>query len=291
MTSLFDVKAALPSATPSITMFATRRTGDDREQRLAARARDLSKVFRVTGKATDMGDTVTIASKRRTLTLYPASDSFWYHDEQLFANEDRKHSKTLPDAKAARELATRFLAENWLLPSFAYVHSTSFTSVAIRKDGARKAEEFRTEIHVNFRYKLDGLPVFGPGAKSRVSFVDAKTRSGVFQFWRSPQQLEEPRPLMSPSLAIELFSRNFRFAKLKRDTAKGTISGVELGYFAMSPTAVQNYLIPVYQVVGTIRTDALPRYDFKHYVVAVKYSDADVKAMGINIGNVKSVVF
>ena len=41
----------------------------------------------------------------------------------------------------------------------------------------------------------------------------------------------------------------------------------------------------------TINTKALPKYDFNHYIVAVKYEEQDVKAMEVSIKGVKAMVF
>jgi hypothetical protein len=88
-----------------------------------------------------------------------------------------------------------------------------------------------------------------------------------------------------------MYGKNFRFAQLKNTSDKVAINQMDLGYFAMSPADTQNYLIPVYRITGVVSTEALPEYAFTHYIVAVKYTAADVKSMGHNIGNVKSLVF
>jgi hypothetical protein len=69
------------------------------------------------------------------------------------------------------------------------------------------------------------------------------------------------------------------------------MSEMEPGYYAMSPTDIQNSPIPVYKISGTLTTEVLPEYSFNHYVVAVQYSVDDVKGNGVNIGSANAMVF
>jgi regulatory protein YycI of two-component signal transduction system YycFG len=292
MSKLFQFNGKLPQAGDDITIYETMQTKEQRESNLKARNESLSKIFGIAkGKTLDLGDKLQITEKTKNVSLYAASDSFWYQDDKLFASENKKQGLKLPEPKLAEDIAKRFLKSNGLLLSAAEFHSTSYTTVAVNKEGSSKVDEYNTELHVNFRYTLDKLPVFGPGAKTRVSLVDENTQSGVYHFWRDPKPAKRRMKLLSPELALELFYKNFRFAQLNPDTAKATIDDMQLGYYAMSPTDVQNYLVPVYRVTGTISTETFPRYDFTHYIVAVKYTDDDVKAMGVSIKGVKSMVF
>lgn len=290
--NLFELTGKLPSVKDEITIFSTRQTKEQRENRIKSSAKNLSKIFRIKGRLIEGGNKSRITEKTRQIYLYTASDSFWYQDGALFANENRAHTKRLPGEKKAQRSAIDFLEKNKLLIPGAKIYSTTYTTVAIRKDGSDKIDEFNTEVHVNLRYELDGLPVFGPGAKTRVSFINSNKTSGVYHFWRNPESVETKRKLLSPELALEVFYKNFRFANLKsNESAKGIIKSVELGYFAFPPTDVQNYLLPVYRIRGTIRTKEFPKYDFDHYVVAIKYTDVDVKSMGLNINGAKAMVF
>ena len=144
---------------------------------------------------------------------------------------------------------------------------------------------------MNFKYTLDHYPVFGPGAKTRVSMVSTTNLSSVYHFWRTINPVKEKRQVLLPELALEIFSKNFRFSELNPDSTKVIIKKMKLGYFAMSPGDVQNYLIPVYQISGTTSNMAMPVYDFDLYVVAIKYSEKDVEKMGLDIGGAKGMVF
>jgi regulatory protein YycI of two-component signal transduction system YycFG len=290
--SLFEFTDKLPQVGDEITVFSTKQPKELREKNIKNTAKALAKIFGLKGKLIDGGDRFILSEKAKRIALYTASDSFWYQDEDLFASEDKKLAKHLPSDKVAKETAVKFLESNKLLLPGASVYSSSFTTVAVNKAGSDKVDEYNTEIHVNFRYTIDKLPVFGPGAKTRVSFVDVKNTSGVYHFWRNAEPQKEKRKLLNPELALEIFYKNFRFSQLQNtDLAKVTIKTIELGYFAMPPTDVQNYLIPVYRIRGTISTKELPKYDFDHYIVAIKYDESDVKSMGISIKGMKAMVF
>jgi hypothetical protein len=288
--SIFQINANLPSAGKDITIYSTQQTREMRDKSIDYRAANLRNIFGLEGAMKDLGDKLSITDKNRSINLYSASDSFWFQDDDFFASEKRPAEK-LPDEKTAIELATRFFKSNELLLPSAAVHSVSYTTVAVNGPDSDKVDEYNTEVHVNFRHSLEELPIFGPGAKSRISLAGSQTTSGVYQFWRNPQPLKERRELLNPELSLEVFLRNFRFAQLKTDAAKATVDNMTLGYFALSPTAVQNYLLPVYRVTGTISTEALPEYNFDHYIVAVKYTEADVRSMGVSIAGVNAMVF
>lgn len=288
---LFEFTGKLPETNDSITIFSTRLTKEQREKNTIEGATVLSKIFKLKGKPVDSGDKHYIVQRSKRLTLYPASNSFWYMDEALSAAEDKKFSENLPDEKFAKDAAMKFLERNKLLIQGAAVYSASFTTMAVNKPKTEKADEYNTEVHVNFRYTLDKLPVFGPGAKTRVSFVDTKRMSGVYHFWRNAEPTNK-RPILKPDLALELFNKNFRFEELKKDNVeKAVIHSMELGYFALPPNDVQHFLIPVYRLRGSISTKQFPRYDFDHYVVAVRFEEEDVKTMGVSIKGVKAMVF
>lgn len=290
-TKIFKLEAKLPKVGKQVAIFTSATDSETRERKTAESLRSLSKIFGLNGQAANDGEKMILAEKSKSVSIYQASNSFWYQDDDFFAREDKKFSQKLPDVKTAQEKARKFLSENGLLLDNASFHSVTHTTIVAAKPGEKKADEYNTEVHVNLRYSLDGLPVFGPGAKTRVSFVTDRINSGVYHFWREVTQEKKARDLIDPELALEIHAKNFRFAGLKEGAAKVTIKKVELGYFALSPTELQRALIPVYKVSGIVSTEAFPEYAFNHHVVAVKYTENDVKTMGFNIGNAKSLVF
>lgn len=289
--NIFKFSGELPQINHTVPIYRTSKTDEEQKESINSRIRKLTKIFDIKNETKNLGDTFQLQDDSRMLAIYPSSDSFWYSDEELFASENKEQSKNIPNAKDARIIATEFLEKNELLLPNAAIYSESYTTVAIKKDGQKGIDEYNTEIHVNFRYSIEDIPVFGPGAKSRVSLIDENTTSGVYHFWRDPVEVVEKRELLDPDLALELFTKNFRFSELKEESAKVVIREMEQGYFAMTPTAWQNFLIPVYRLQGTVSTKEFPKYDFDLHIVAVRYSDKDIRKMGLSMNGAKSIVF
>jgi hypothetical protein len=293
MKKIFEFTGKLPQTDSIVTFYNTSRSIEEKGKTADLRMQKLSKIFGINSKMVDLGDTYQLQEKSKMLTIYPASDSFWFQDDEFFACEDKKQSKNVPDSKAANDIAIEFLKKNDLLLPNASKPTVSYTTVVIDKDGGKTIEEYNTEIHLNFRYTIDKLPVFGPGAKTRVSLIDNKTISGVYHFWREPvnvaekivaeKSIESKRKLLTPENALDLFSENMRFAQLKEGAAKVVIKNMELGYFAMSPTEEQTYLIPVYRYQGIVSTEVFENHEFDLHSVAINYTENDLKSMGISI--------
>ncbi|MBL7828132.1 MAG: hypothetical protein JNJ57_15990, partial [Saprospiraceae bacterium] len=156
------------------------------------------------------------------------------------------------------------------------------------------------EIHSQFGYMLGKYPVFGPGAKTVVSFVGTEI-SEEMNFWRKPEKQVSTLEIISPVTALNLLSKDKRFinvAKLSKD--KNFLSNgrfyddVELGYYALSPMLSQKFYVPVYKIRGTFESrinlnfknihlsgsnqDTF-RYDFENYVLALH---GNAKGLGLN---------
>lgn len=305
---LFEFRGTLPTTENTFaTVYKASSIIESSQKSLPGTIENLSRTFGITGTTSNLGDTYQVREQSKILTVYPFSDSFWYYDADLFANEDILHSRNLPDPKSARVLANEFLERNNLLQPNARLTFHSYSTVTSEKINERpniktvksrliktkidRVKEYNTEIHLHYHYSLDNLPVYGPGAKTRVSFVDQQTVSGLYHFWRNPIQTQEKRRLLHPELALELFSRNPRFAQLKESSAQVVISEMGYGYYALPPREIQNYLLPVYVFHGTVKTKALPSYEFTLYMVSVRYTENEIKDMGVDIDMTKSVVF
>ncbi len=309
---LFNFTGTLPKTTnENATVFQASDSSESREKSLPTTIDLLSQTFDIKSPISHLGDIYRLQENSKILTIYPFSDSFWFYDDNLFANEDFKQSKNIPNPRSAVIIANDFLAEkNLLLPnsqlvshSYSTVRSQKIDNKVIqsgclwplkknpRKERIERIDEYNTEIHLNYLYTLDDLPVFGPGAKTRVSLVDSQTVSGVYHFWRNPLRTSEKRKLLSPEFALEVFCKNPRFADLKEDSARVLITEMDYGYYALPPRVAQKYLLPVYIFRGSVSTETIPNYEFNLHMVSVKYTDAEVKEFGVDIKEARSVVF
>ncbi|HLW33921.1 MAG TPA: hypothetical protein VKX40_16795 [Aequorivita sp.] len=305
---LFDFRGTLPAPENTFaSVYKTSNTIEPSHKSVSGTIENLSRIFGITGPTSNLGDTLQVRERSKVLTVYPFSDSFWYYDADLFANENILNSQNLPDPKSARVLANEFLGRNKLLQPNAQLMFHSYSTVTSKniyerpnirdktsrliKTQRERVKEYNTEIHLHYQFQLDNLPVYGPGAKTRLSFADPQTISGLYHFWRNPIQTKEKRRLLNPELALELFSRNPRFAQLEESSAQVIISEMEYGYYALPPREIQNYLLPVYIFHGTVTTKKLPSYEFTLYMVSVRYTDNEIKEMGVDIGMTKTIVF
>lgn len=134
---------------------------------------------------------------------------------------------------------------------------------------------------IKFLYKIEGIPVYGPGAKTLV-FVEpenGKSRiTGAFHAWR---ETGNSRRLELPEIEKLLAVGMLRDPELMLYHKRGhtiEITRLEFGYFAMPAFMKQIYLFPAYQIEGSIMNPKdESRFFFGKYHHAVppkQYKDA-----------------
>ena len=246
-----------------------------------------------------------IQQDARILKLFKATGSFHFYDRNLVA-------PTVPDLaiqnpKSAKTNAVNLIKSQSLLYDFetkkapfqtfycgvGYTVAKTANAVVTDKGNwevLEETESYKTEIQSQFGYKLGGLPVFGPGAKTIISNVGKKISEQI-HYWRTPDQIVSEREIVSPETAIARLGKDARFVKVQRINKKypGQSSGrfyddVELGYYATPPFNNQRFYIPVYKIRGTFESriqvlndqkekkngaNGTFRYDFTHYVSAL----------------------
>ena len=158
-----------------------------------------------------------------------------------------------------------------------------------------ESEPYKTEIRAHFGYLINGLPVFGPGAKTIISNV-GEALSEEIHFWKNPGEIVSEREIIAPDTAISRLCKENQFLKVMKLHKKhpGQSSGrfyddVELGYYATPPSNKQRFYIPAYKIRGTFESriklsntkpnnqnqeDDTFRYDFVHFVSAM-HGDAE----------------
>ena len=177
--------------------------------------------------------------------------------------------------------AERLLEKLKIDTQFIKLHSVSNTIAASSKSPKdEKGEQFPTSVNVNFNYELDGLPLFGSGAKTQVSYINNDQAVEILHFYRTPKQ-DGKTEVITPEKAVQQVVDNYRFAQLKdSERNTGEITDVTLGYFTASPTDLQRYLVPVYKVKGSVSTPALENYEFNLFVIASTESQDMAKRKG-----------
>jgi hypothetical protein len=182
------------------------------------------------------------------------SGSVWYADESKAYNEAYA-PENLPSEDEAKEIADDFLQSlvGEAIPEPEFVEY-EFLRVGETKTVAYEleTEEIETwtnhlDVHYSFG-ELDGIPVWGPGAKIRVSVGDEGEVIGLHYVWREIKEDFGAYPAISKDDAIDIFKESLGEEPEKLNA--------ELVYYAESQYEEQYFLQPYYVFSGTMMVDA-----------------------------------
>ncbi len=283
MRDLIDMRAELPDAPATIPMFAAStaaRLGDrdgKGEAAFVKRARQAIRTFGVPGEPTDEGERLVVRDGPRTLQVYRASDSVWWVDFDRAYGDAPDASSELPSEGDALLRARAELERARLDMRDAAEATTAPVRVAVQ-EGDAEPRGLDVALDVNLAFSLAGRPVFGPGAKAKVTFAGGGEVAQVLYFWRRPARARA-MPLIPADEAFARFARDPAFYRLRKTDAAVEVRDVQLGYYALPPGDFQRLYVPVYAVDATVRTRELPAYDFRRHVVAVDVSPGQAKAL------------
>ena len=223
----------------------------------------LKDSFGIDGQLSDAGDRLVLQDKEniRVLQMYKPSDSFLYFDRSLVSPTDPKYADSILSAEVAKQRAHLWIEKNGLLNQYPVYQGLAYTkAIAFQADINQYAEkqsedkEYNTEIKACFGFQIEQTPVLGPGAKIMISFA-GDTMSQVAYFWRNPVTSPVGEQKIFPPESVKRYlARDPRFAHLDPLESKIRINEINLGYYALSPYAIQRYYFPVYQLKGIVET-------------------------------------
>ena len=221
-----------------------------------------------------------IRDESGTLEIFNASGSIWWSKILNKKSESRNSIHLLKDEIAISE-ADSYLKKVKLDDNDAKPVLVTLNKTIFQKSKNENPEEVISRQHVNYKFWVNNFPVWGPGAKIRVTFGHQKEIIEVYKFWRNLKQGSEYEndkfKIIDTPRAIEIFKSNKAFADLSEQTAEVKVSEIDIGYYAMPPREVQPCLIPVYRFTGFVLTKRLGRYDFNKYVVATDVTNTQLK--------------
>jgi len=286
--SLFNLNTKLPKHISDIPMYRTfhfnsaSRKNKEFMNHIEKRLAFLRSNFKTEGEVRDLGDQLIIRNEKEALELYFGSDSFWWTDRENAYSENKDLAKNLPDERQAIRSAEKLLEALQIDTSSMKLHSVQHNFAAFSESPKdENAEKFPTSTNVNFMHELDGLPVFGSGAKTQLSFINNDQLVEFLHFNRIPKAEKRTVEIISPEEAVQQVFDNKRFAILKEQgKSSGEITDVSLGYYAAAPSDFQKFLIPVYKVKGSVAAPKLDHYDFNLFVIASKASQELAKQKG-----------
>jgi hypothetical protein len=241
---------------------------------LRARLKASAQRFGIKAAPQDLGDRMVLRGTSEVLEVFSASDSLWWTDvERAYRTTSVKGA--FPDDAAAIRHATKAIDKYGLDVTHA-IKEASVSRATLDRVQGRKRSSHVARVDVAHRFELARLPVFGPGAKIKLSFVEGGELAQLLYFWRQPSEAGQ-HAVISPDDALTRFRRDPAFFRLRDTDARVEILSMTLGYFAMSPGEFQRIYIPVYALRAVARTRYLERHEFTRYVVAIDMKPEDVK--------------
>jgi hypothetical protein len=273
MNNLFQELKRLPEAPQKMPVFRANGfeslSSRDRgyQENFSKRIRAATSAFGMKGDESQEGERVVLRNSGQSLEMYRASDSLWWTDHDLLDHDQLSSRLKLPSDSEARKLAGAELRRVKLPVTEASVWKVTPIECAVASAKGRPKSSV-TAVDVNYRFSLADFPVFGPGAKIKVTLVEKGQIGQVIYFWRRAKR-DGVVVILTPQEALERFQHDPSFYRIQKTEAVVEIHSMQLGYYAASPGDFQRFYIPVYAIDATVRTRELPSYRFRRYVVAV----------------------
>jgi hypothetical protein len=287
--SKFEMKLPpLPKVPSKVQLYKTKKPSEENQKKQVESLANSLGLKKGLKGLSETPDGSSVKEGDHVLETYKESDSIWYGDMSKLWNETavpmdiKKALGAKSEAevdKAGGERAKDFLRKNGLLPTEAYLVGVEKTEVAEVKAGEKEVgEKIITGAQINFGFKLDNIPVVGPGAKISINFGSNGEVVGLFKAWRGVEK-GMAISTVQPKEALEQFQNSRVFAELD-EKSKVNIKNFYLGYYASPAFEPQDYLLPMYVFEGETQTPYLTT-SFVHFIPAV--SIEELKNAGIMV--------
>ena len=148
---------------------------------------------------------------------------------------------------------------------------------------SKKSTSYVSSINVNYDFTINNLPVFGSGAKIRVTLDENLEVVEWYRFWRDLKQ-EKKYKIIGIATAKKLIESSTTFSKLDKRKSEIVIKKIDLGYLALPPRETQAYLLPVFRFKGFTHTHKKRFNKFKKFIPAIKLTLDKIKDSGYIIG-------
>jgi hypothetical protein len=296
-TDSFELIAQLPTPVPSMPMLqldvGVRLAQADPalEPDFRQRVSQAAGLFGLDAPPMFKRDRAIVRQDNLSLEVFRASDSLWWTDHRL-ANIDAPLSAIdLPAEHAARDIADGQLRRLGLDIEPAAISSITYSETEAATASVRATPSgIRSALDVNYTFRIASFPVFGPGAKIKVTLGHAAALAQVVYFWRKCRPVGSFSPI-TPQQAIERFQQDNAFKQLDLKSAKIVIARVELGFYALPPSKFQRFYIPVYAVDSKCYVGTLPPYSFRRYITARDVSAIEAKQLRMTASAALPAVF
>lgn len=200
---------------------------------------ELAKRFSIDGNIESKDGISLVSQEKKLLAMYSQSGAFWYADLAKLYNPEYKPE--LPSEDEVREITTSYLTRNSWLPEkaiFESIHRNSFEQTEEYKQGKHTEQE--NNVCVDFRFSVNGLNTYGPGAKIKVFVGHQGEIIGLFYAMRSLHKYAEFSRLSKQDLEETLKQ------KLGLPLERIEIRDVRLAYHAESCVLNSRFMQPAY---------------------------------------------
>ena len=274
MPATFRFPKAIEGYVGQVPMFLTPIRQPDPKQ-----VQVLAKVFKVEGEVVDEGAMYSIRGKDFILHQFHASDSMRWVSRMHEAKSDTKALK-ITNPKELQAIADRFLAAQELSDQRASFSQVIFGQAEISGADAEEPKTMNTCAYVNYTYSLAGLPLLGPGAKIQVVIGYDGQVIGCYRFWREVKEGRLTKKTLPVLDVQKAFQECPNFAQLKTGS-RVIVERARQGYLTLPPSDFQGALIPVIELRGFVSTRAIERTSFIRYLVAIDYTDEELKRYSV----------
>lgn len=275
MNNLFKEPDGIPKEIGSVPIYKTTNTFD-KQKDLNKRIKNYASMFNMKSKFIDYGERLLLKNNKFNLFVYKQSDSFLLYPQNFNINYPKKKIN-LPTKEEACQIAINYLKELKLTNEYAEITTVKYTKVASLKSLESPS---LLAINIIFSFNIDHIPAMGPGAKIKVTIIQDGKINGLVYFWRDISKEDDTIGVISPKEALKRFKADKSFNQLNPETDSVIIKNIQFGYYSLSPTDYQRYLIPVYALKGSVETK-YANYNFVDYIVAAKISPLKIKTLRV----------
>lgn len=276
-----DIVAKIPELASTMPVFEVERSSFEERKKAIdffAEILELGKTVPV-----HVQNSLHLVSKRGEIQFYKPSGSIWisntilddkYKDERRDWNvieikdpDDPGNSKLVlveTERKKLSEQTKELFQKADILTEEAYFCDVELDQVAQLDNEGKQIGLFAGEATVKFLYKLDGIQVDGPGAKS-YAFYNPGMRehelSGIFHAWRKVVGIRKISMPGTEEAIQRVIAQDRELILYKEKQYSIKITDINLVYFSLPPFKYQDYIFPAFRIIGS----AVPKdKDRKH---------------------------
>jgi hypothetical protein len=298
-----EIAAELPHVPASMTVFTVENTSIEARKEaieILGETMNLGSLFSVNAQ-----ESIHFVSEKGEVQYYRPSGAIWAYDasaEKAYPDErrpwkvreirDQENEPALVLEESQKEglakQAEDLFRKMGILGKEAYLDEVELDQIVRLDEKGNEKELFAGEANVKFLYKLEGVKVGGPGAKSYAFFNPGENEgrlTGLFHSWRIIKDARTVRMGSLEKMLDKAIVRDGEILLYHRKGYETKLTRIDLVYFALPPFKYQDYVFPALRVVGA----CVPReekrreegFEFARYYQAVtpkEYAKADFYA-------------